>query len=232
MSTVTIPDSPRGNQSPSMPKRLLSVHRSFIIKELRQSAFVLLIGTAATVLGLTALIGAPTSIMPLVTGEATLGAAWIAVTFSVALGLSQAIEFNRRSSIFLMHMPISRQQLVWAKLMLGGVLLLVVFVSSILIASFAFALPHRTAPFYWSMSLDLWRVVLTSTMVYLTAFLCGVRPASWFGTRLLPIVGICVFAFAIQLIPFWWLITPVLILFVDWLLITTIMYFAETRDYA
>jgi len=210
----------------------LAVDRSFIKKEIRQSAFVLLLGIAAVFIGLWVLITAPATRMLFVSGEAALGASWIAIPLAIALGLSQSIEFNRRSSIFLLHMPIRREQLIGAKLMLGGLSLLLILGLPILVAAFAYSMPHRNAPFYFSMTAYLWRVVLTSSMIYLTSFLCGVRPASWFGTRLLPIAGICIFALSIQMIPYWWLIAPLLILLVDWMLITTILFFAETRDYA
>lgn len=226
MSTATI-------KSPPALNRWLTVHRSFVRKEIRQSAFVLLLGIAAVFIGFWALITAPTTKMLFISGEAAVvGAMWIVIPFSVALGLSQSFELNCRSSLFLLHMPISRKQLIQSKLFLGSTTLLLMFGLPIVMAAVAYSMPLRNAPFYWSMTSDLWRLVVTSSMIYLTAFLCGVRPASWFGTRLLPIAGICIFVIAIQLIPYWWLIAAPLIVFVDWMLITTIVYFAETRDYA
>lgn len=235
MSTATINsptnENPRNDGSPIL-NHWFTVHRSFIRKELRQSAFVLLLGTAAVCFGLFVFCTAPTSKMLFISGEAAFVAAWIVVPFVIALGLSQSTEFNRRSSIFLLHMPICRGQLIRGKLTLGGLSLLLILGLPILVAALAYSMPHRNAPFHLSMTADLWRLVLTSSMIYLASFLCGVRPANWFGTRLLPIAGVCIFAITIQMIPFWWLIAPFLILFVDWLLITTILFFAETRDYA
>ena len=220
-------------QNAPVTQRFFAGHRSFVKKELRQSAFVLLLGVAGILCGLVGFVEYTSlSHLSLATGEAAFLAAWIAVPFAIALGLSQSIEFNFRSSLFLLHMPITREQLIRAKLILGGTVLLICFGIPILAISIAYSMPVHGEPFFWSMTGDLWRVAACSSMVYLAAFLCGIMPTNWFGTRLLPILGICLFGIAIQIIPFWWLAAPPLILFVDWLLLWTILHFAETRDYA
>ena len=211
---------------------LPALNRPFVMKELRQCGFVLLLGCVAVCFALFGAIVAPPSLMLFSSGEAVVGYASIVVPLAIALGLCQSFEFNRRSSIFLLHMPVSRQELIRTKLAMGLAALVAIVAVPILVAGLAFSIGSYRMPFFWSMTADLWRLLLTSTMIYLTAFLCGIRPANWFATRLLPIVGICFFGIAIQAIPYWWLIGPLLIVGADYFLVTTILHFAETRDYA
>ena len=67
-------------------------------------------------------------------------------------------------------------------------------------------------------------------IVYLGAFLSGMRPGRWFGTRLAPLAGAILWASFANLMPLWWLFVPLALLgYVCGL--ASIAYYAETRDF-
>jgi hypothetical protein len=67
--------------------------------------------------------------------------------------------------------------------------------------------------------------------VYLGAFLSGVRPARWFGSRLGPAIagGVLVFAIAV-LCPWWWLTAIVVAAFAA-IMLAAIAFYVNWRDY-
>jgi hypothetical protein len=88
----------------------------------------------------------------------------------------------------------------------------------------------HASPFAWSMTLPAWTAWLAISAVYLGAFLSGIRPANWLGTRLAPLaaaLGLAVLCSALP-VAFAW---PLLIL-LDALLIVLILYVARQRDFA
>jgi hypothetical protein len=74
------------------------------------------------------------------------------------------------------------------------------------------------------------RVSLVLTIIYLAAFLSGIRPARWFGTRLLPLVCGMTAALFAAAIPWYWPSVAVAVVSVTALLVG-ILYFVENRDY-
>jgi hypothetical protein len=79
-----------------------------------------------------------------------------------------------------------------------------------------------------------WRMTFLMLLLYLGAFLSGLRPARWFGTRLLPLAG------SIMLLHFsytclgskWWYLGLPLVLAFCAMLICNIFFVARVRDYA
>jgi hypothetical protein len=67
-------------------------------------------------------------------------------------------------------------------------------------------------------------------LVYLGAFLSGIRPARWFGTRLVPLVAAAGCVLFVWLSAWWWLWAISLALCAG-LIIVSILYYAEMRDY-
>lgn len=61
------------------------------------------------------------------------------------------------------------------------------------------------SPFFWSMTKPTWQVWFVLPAVYLAAFLCGVRPARWYGSRLLPLVGGGLVVFVLVMQPWLWI---------------------------
>ena len=91
------------------------------------------------------------------------------------------------------------------------------------------------SPFHWSMTFSSWdRLVFTLT-VCRAKFLCGIRPARWFGSRVLPLLGATVLlclvrAYVYDWMSVWWLGTGLVLLLDAWL-IATIIFVADERDY-
>ena len=158
---------------------------------------------------------------------------FLSVVLVIGLGLRQTIgESVRGTWLFLMHRPVERWKLVALKLAIGLAACLVSMALPILVYAWWAATPGTHAsPFEWSMTLDSWRGWLSMTPLYFAAFLVGMRPARWFGSRLLPLAGAGFLVGMIQVIPWWWLLGVPAILLLDAWLIVSIFDVARTRDY-
>ena len=77
-----------------------------------------------------------------------------------------------------------------------------------------------------------WRLVFQMPLLYLGAFLSGLRPARWLGTRLLPLLGAAVVLFALNVLPWWWPLGLPLVVALDALLAANVCFVARVRDYA
>jgi hypothetical protein len=75
------------------------------------------------------------------------------------------------------------------------------------------------------------RVWILMPLVYLGAFASGIRPARWFGSRLLPVIAVAVPAIFSYATRHWWLIGLPLLLLVAAVLVSDILREAETRDF-
>ena len=115
---------------------------------------------------------------------------WLAMGLTVALGAVQPLmESIRGTWPFLLHRPATRRWVVAVKLLVGLSLYLVTGAAIILARAFWAATPGTHAsPFFWSMTLPCWEVWFSATVVYFAAFLVGIRPVRWYGSRLLPLV--------------------------------------------
>ncbi len=98
----------------------------------------------------------------------------------------------RGTYLFLLHRPAPHQKIFLEKIATG--LVLMMFVAAVPLLGYgAWAdLPgtHPT-PFEWDMTLPAWSIWVCLPVVYLGAFLAGLRPAMWRGTRLLPLFAGC-----------------------------------------
>lgn len=163
---------------------------------------------------------------PMVIGTITLLAA-------AALGLWQSLaESITGTWSYLLHRPISRRQVVVTKL-LAGTLVLLAGIGVPLFAYLLWALcgTHGT-PFELWMTYDTLRFCMTGALAYPAAFLCGIRPARIYASRLWPAVPvILIFAAQLELsaLP---TIGWQLILVGAVLLIPSILFAAVNRDYA
>jgi hypothetical protein len=158
---------------------------------------------------------------------------WLAAAgLAIALGFRQSIgDFWNDAQLFLLHRPVSRARIYATKLAVG----LAVYLACALVALLGYALWAATpgthaSPFEWSMTAPSWATLLTMTTVYLGAFLAGIRPAAWFGTRLSPLVAALVLAW---LISFCWLaVAVVLVLAVNVWLMGAILTVVESRNFS
>jgi hypothetical protein len=86
------------------------------------------------------------------------------------------------------------------------------------------------APFYWSMTAGAWQVWFLLPLIYSAAFLSGIRPARWFGSRLGPLVGAMLVSLVLILQPRLWIAAVVSIVLTA-LFASTAIEVAQRRDY-
>lgn len=157
--------------------------------------------------------------------------------FGIGLGLWQTLtESSRQTWLFLLHRPVSRGQLILAKWTFGAVCLAVLVSLGLLVGLWLSARPGaRPAPFEWVGVIPWWQVFLTTTLFYSAAFLTGLRPANWRGSRLLPLFSVfgLTFVFSIDTPPAWWWcgLMTVLLLAIHFVFLSLSITAAATRDY-
>lgn len=158
----------------------------------------------------------------------------ISVVFAVALGFRQsAWEASRGTYLFLLHRPLRRETIFLVKLAVGGTILLGCASLPIVLYGWWAAIPgHHPSPFEWWMTGLAWGLTFLLLPLYLGAFLSGLRPARWFGTRLLPLIGAPLLLIFLFQLPIWEPIAFLLPLVLSGLLIANICFVARVRDYA
>jgi hypothetical protein len=213
------------------------------LKELRETAGIAIFGFAGLLyaalvpMGLSPLPGlmqtARGSEIPFVSDTFLLGFVLFGGGLAILLGYWQAVsDFTGNAQLFLLHRPISRERIYAIKLATGLAIYLVLGGLSVLLYAIWAATPGTHAsPFAWSMTLSAWTTWLAISAVYLGAFLTGLRPGAWLGTRLAPLAGACglaMLAAAIPPVAVSWLLLALL----DALLVLLILYVARERDFA
>ncbi len=115
----------------------------------------------------------------------------ISAALAIGLGLRQSIgESTNGTYLFLLHRPLKREKLFMAKLTVGvGVYLVCAAIPIVLYAWWAAIPGTHASPFYCSMTLPTWQLWISMPIVYLGAFLTGIRPGRWIGSRLAPLVA-------------------------------------------
>ena len=115
----------------------------------------------------------------------------ITAVFAIALGFRQsAWESARGTYLFLLHLPRSREAVFLTKMATGAAVLVGCSALAVVVYAGWAAVPGTQAgPFEWSMTAPAWRLVAATPLAYAGAFLSGLRPARWFGTRLLPLLA-------------------------------------------
>ncbi len=219
--------------------------KALALKELRELfgiAAVALIGYLALVVSLMGakafywMPGMPTGThgVPFTSGEFTDVFTWVSMAFAVTLGFRQsAWESGRGTFLFLLHRPMSRRAIFLNKLAVGaGVLLLCASLPIVLYSWWAAVPGHHPSPFAWSMAGPAWRIAFLMPLLYLGAFLSGLRPARWFGTRLLPLFASAGFLTLLNTLPWWWLLGFPLAILLYGLLVANVCFVAQVRDYA
>lgn len=155
----------------------------------------------------------------------------VALSMAGVLGFVQSLwDFRGDAQLFLLHRPLSRSRIYAAKLLVGMALYLVCSLGAVATYAVWAAWPGTHAsPFAWSMTWTAWCTAFSMTAVYLGAFLSGIRPAAWFGTRLAPLVASCIAPTAAQIVN--WPAAMLIILIADVALAIAILQVANTRDF-
>jgi hypothetical protein len=163
--------------------------------------------------------------------------------FAIALGFWHSLgDFWGEAHLFLLHRPVNRRKIYVTKLFVGIVTYLLCAAAPILLYALWAATPGTHAsPFDWSMTLQSWSAWFAAATVYLGAFLAGLRPAAWLGTRLVPLFaagGVLGLAELIALAATaiggdtFAILSPLLLLLADISLIAGILTTADSRDFA
>ena len=148
------------------------------------------------------------------------------------LGFRQtAWELSHGTYFFLLHRPVSRRMVFGCKLFVGA--LIVMLVTGLLLVLYCWwaATPGNfSAPFFWSMTVPAWQQWLSLPPIYFGAFLAGIRPGHWFGSRLVPLATGILAASLANAAPLVWL-GVLLSAVVSVLFVIAIFKYVETRDY-
>jgi len=220
--------------------------RVVAMKELREVSIILILVGAYWVLSTGVLENVlPTTLsgrvyrnqevmIPFVTDGFQSNLAFFCGILAIGLGLRQTLgESIHGTYLFLFHRPATRRWIIGAKLSIGIGVLSVCGVTLLMIHGIWAATPGTHAsPFFWSMTIPCWMTVLQMTFLYLAAFLTGIRPGRWYGTRLFPLLAAAPLVVVVgELLPLeslWWI---VIALAGDIWLLVTIFYVARTREY-
>lgn len=178
------------------------------------------------------------TLLPFIEDSFTPGFVVASVVLAIALGLWQSAgETKRGTFAFLLHRPVTRRQIIGLKLSAGLMTYLLCAAIPLLAYTLWAATPGTHAgPFEWSMSWPAWTRWWAMTLVYAGAFLTGIRPARWYGTRFLPLI-VAVVGFAIsagialdvpQAMP--WVCLAILA--ADIWLTSAILFVTQTRDFS
>ncbi|HEV8058256.1 MAG TPA: hypothetical protein VGP68_00155 [Gemmataceae bacterium] len=171
---------------------------------------------------------------PFLSGEFLSFFSLLAGLFAIALGFRQsAWESSQGTYLYLLHRPISRQAVFFTKLATGAGVFVACSAMPIVLYGWWAATPGRhPSPFRWSWSLPSWCMIAVLCLIYLGAFLSGLRPAKWFGTRLLPLAAAFVLAVLLWMLN--WLVIGQIaaLVFAVGVYVCAIRYVAQTRDYA
>jgi len=111
--------------------------------------------------------------------------------FAAAFGLLQGWSGQQGQRwLFVLPQPIRRSHLILGKIAIGlGLWFLLTFGTLVLAVLLALTPGVIPAPFEWWMVEDDFYLLAFGSTCYLGGMLSGLRPASWFGTRLFPLIG-------------------------------------------
>lgn len=171
--------------------------------------------------------------VPFVQGNFSSMLFFIGAALAIAMGFRQsAWEPSQGTVLYLLHLPLTRRAIFLTKLSTGiGLLLACTLLPILIYATWASMPGTHPGPFEWSMTVPAFEVWLLLPLVYLGAFASGIRPARWFGSRLLPLLSVALTGTLLAMVSQWWLIAFPLLVLVAVVLLSDILWEAETRDY-
>jgi hypothetical protein len=138
--------------------------------------------------------------IPFITDSVTGSIILVGSLLAIVGGLWQTMwEKHRGTFLFILHRPISRNAAVGAKLMLGIVVSLTIGVLPMLCYAVWAATPGTHAsPFAWAMTGQWWFRCSLLPLLYLGAFLSGLRSGRWFASRFFPLFAAILFVVLAQ----------------------------------
>jgi hypothetical protein len=219
------------------------MHRAMVYKELRETAGIVAIALAFyfhfavkamryDLLPWFSFSSGYTEI-PFVGSSFLSALVWVSAGLTVALGFRQSTGESIHSTwLYLFHRPVDRTHLIVVKLFVGTAVYLACAAGATLAYTWWAATPGTHAsPFEWSMTVQSWKIWLTMPIVYLGAFLSGLRPGRWVGTKLLPLAATGMLAALIPYLPWWPICGVGSIVLVAGVLVANILFVARTRDF-
>lgn len=218
--------------------------KALALKELRELAPIAALGLLAyaSIVGHSMgyrlpFMSAQPADVPFVLDDFLVPLVFVAITLAMLLGFRQtAFESLAGTWNWLLHRPLTRTRLFAVKLLVGGGVYAICTALAIVWYAYWASMPGKHAsPFFWSMTLDAWRVWLTAGAVYLASFLCGLWPGRWFGMRIFALagVGVILFFFAMAFDdsrwqPISWVAPPLIMA----ALASSVFFVARSRDYS
>jgi hypothetical protein len=213
-------------------------------KELRELLPLIILALLAQLVVVTAAMGIsvglldqPAQVIPFVGRDIIWYTIVVAGLLAVAAGLRQTMWESAQGTFqLLLHRPVSRQTIFGTKLAVGAaasVLVLALPVSAY--ALWAATPGTHASPFYWSMSAWTWQLSVEMPLLYLGAFISGLRSARWYGSRFLPVAGAFVVLVLISALglAFSRYVAAITTSFaVDAALVLVIIYIAKSRDFS
>ncbi len=159
--------------------------------------------------------------------------AWVSAGLTVALGFRQSLgESIYGTWMFLLHRPIGWTCLISVKLLVGVAIYLVCGATAILAYAWWAATPGTHAsPFEWSMTAPTWKIWITMPLLYFGAFLSGIRPGRWIGTRLLPLAAAGTLAVLLPELRWWPICGLALIAAASIVMVDSVFFVVRTRDF-
>jgi hypothetical protein len=216
------------------------MHKALVVKELRESAILVTLAVLASADALADLTATPivpwqglrVSMYPFVQDELSFYFWLVGGGFAIALGLRQtAFELAFGTYYFLIHRPVDRSRIFAYKLVIGTALVMPLSAAMVLFYALWAATPgHIPAPFFWSMTAPAWTAWVALPPLYFGAFLSGIRPGKWFGTRLVPLLAAMLVSMVAANMPWFWL-AAVMSLTASALLIVDVFFYVQHRDY-
>jgi len=115
----------------------------------------------------------------------------VATGLALALGFWQSLgDFWGDAQLFVLHRPVSRRTVYSVKIAVGlATYMFCTLVPLVIYVWWAATPGTHASPFEWSMTVGVWTTWLQTMALYLGAFLSGLRPAAWLGTRLAPLAA-------------------------------------------
>ncbi|TWU23585.1 hypothetical protein [Bythopirellula polymerisocia] len=214
--------------------------KALAIKELRESLGIVALAALGLGYVFLDLIGvammpwtyAGQTYFPFSAGAQVFSQALCLGAFALLLGFRQtAWELHNGTFYFMLHRPLPRRIVIIVKLMVGTILVLLLNALFVGIYGWWAATPGtQPTPFFWSMTLPAWKLGLAIIPVYLGAFLSGMRPGQWFGSRLAPALTGIAAGYAVYVMPWWWLSSIIWVASVVFFTVS-IFYYSSERDY-
>jgi hypothetical protein len=153
---------------------------------------------------------------------------------ALALGWWQTLlESTRGTFQFLLHRPLAREAIFGTKLAVGFLITLALsFLPVAAYALWAASPGTHPSPFEWSMTINDWQWACQMPILYLGAFLSGLRPGRWFGSRLFPLAGAVAAMTVCQMLSGWWWAELLASLATMGCFVNVILYVGRTRDFS